>query len=838
MTPPTLSLESLFHRALNLPAGPARDALLREVAESDTALHEELVSLLHAHETASEVPCLSTIVDGADSPDGAQDRSNAFAAERMAQAYLQSVDLGQHAMLQELLRALPPEERMECARRVALALLARNHATEEALDAPAADERLPSCRGFALKRRLGAGGLGAVYEAMDEQLQRIVAVKVLYAAEEDGARRQILDEARKAAGLHDPAIVTIHAVVDEPGSPPAIVMEHVEGYALDKALIGLPFAQRARVLQEVCRALAHAHQRGIIHRDLKPDNILVTPDLRPKILDFGLALSTADQAQSERAAFAGTPAFASPEQAAGQPLSAASDIFSLGSVMFKVLTGRTPFDGRNVREILDAVCTANPPFPRDLANGVPEDLQAITLACLAWDPARRPTAEQLAVELGRFLSGEPVRLRPALYTDILRRRLSEYSHDVSKWRHQGMISQDEADQLETVHRRILAEEDHWIVDARRITIAQTALYTGTWLVVVAAALLVWLVRADLPPTLRWLCPAVGTASLLAMGLLAERRRESLAAAAFLAGAVLSVAPSAAALLGELKVFAFAPDEVAQLLPGVFTNAQVVAAFVAATGLSCLALGRLRMTGFAWTTALLVTMTYLATLTLFNFLGWEPQIAAAWCLPLVGMELAALGCERIQRTRWALPFHLVAVAALVLALDIMASTGPTLQMLGIGPHDGGFLNAQRIETFSFALNGFIFLALMLVAERAKSLDLRRIGRWLEVIAIPHWLLPLYASANGQPDKPGVLGDVALYMAAVLVLLVLGSWRGRWRLLIGAMGGVALGCHLLVALQLVPALFFVIGLGVMGLLLAIGTYLRLRLAPVPRKRRIPE
>jgi serine/threonine protein kinase len=153
--------------------------------------------------------------------------------------------------------------------------------------------------------------------------------------------------------------------------------------------------------------------------------------------------------------FEGTPAFASPEQAAGQPLTPASDIFSLGSVMFKVLTGRTPFNGRNMREILDAVCTANPPFPRDVANGVPEDLQAITLACLSWDPLRRPTAEQLAVELGRYLAGEPVRLRPALYTDILRRRLTEYAQEVVKWRHQGMISQDEADRMETVHRRIL-----------------------------------------------------------------------------------------------------------------------------------------------------------------------------------------------------------------------------------------------------------------------------------------------------------------------------------------------------------------------------------------------
>jgi hypothetical protein len=433
------------------------------------------------------------------------------------------------------------------------------------------------------------------------------------------------------------------------------------------------------------------------------------------------------------------------------------------------------------------------------------------------------------VELGRYLAGEPVRLRPALYTDILRRRLSEYAHEVVKWRHQGMISQDEADRMEAVHRRILAEEDHWIVDARRITMAQTALYTGTWLVVVAAVLLVWLVRNDMPPVLRWSCPLAATGSLLGMGLLAERRRESLAAAAFLAGAVLSIAPTTAALLSELRVFAQANPGVTQLLPHVFTNEQVLAAFAAAAALSGLALARLKMTGFAWTLALLGTVTYLAVLMLFNWLNWETHIAAMWCLPLVAMEVAALGFERFQRIRWALPFHLVALGALIVALDVMATSGRTLSMLGFAAGEGGFLDPKRLETFSLALNGSVFLGLMLLVERARSLDLRRIGRWLEVIAIPHWLMPLYFSATNHRDDRSVLADVGFYIGAVCILLLLGSWRGRWRLLLGAMGGVALGCHLLVDLDLVPARLFVVSIGLIGLLLAIGTYLYLRLAP---------
>jgi hypothetical protein len=217
---------------------------------------------------------------------------------------------------------------------------------------------------------------------------------------------------------------------------------------------------------------------------------------------------------------------------------------------------------------------------------------------------------------------------------------------------------------------------------------------------------------------------------------------------------------------------------------------------------------------------------------FNWLGWEAETAAMWCLPLVGMEAVALGFERLQRTRWALPFHLVALAALVLSLDVMAIFGPTLTMLGASASEGGFLDEKRLETFSLALNGLIFLTLMLCAERTRSLDLRRIGRWLEVIALPHWLLPLYSNATHHRENSWVIIDVAVYLAAVAALLVLGSWRGRWRLLVGAMAGVALGCHLLVDLELVPARLFVISIGLLGLLMAVGTYLRLRLAPRPR------
>lgn len=685
----------------------------------------------------------------------------------------------------------------------------------------------PKIAGFKMVRCLGRGGLGAVYEAFDEKLQRRVALKILHTVPDGDLRRRILDEARKTAALRDPAVVTVHSVLDE-HEPPAIVMELIEGFPIDQFTASLTFEQKARLLQEIARALAAAHRRGIIHRDLKPANVLVTPAMKPVVLDFGIAIST-EEGDRTRSHFEGTPLYTSPEQASGRTLSGASDVFSFGSLMFKVLTGRTPFHGESAAEVLEAICTRPPPFLRDVALDVPADLQAICLACFATDPKARPSAEEVALDLGRFLAGEPARLRPALYGDILRRRISEYSNDLSNWEHQGMISADERDRLQVVHRRILADEDHWLIDARRLTLAQTVLYTSTWVVVIAAALLVWLVRAEMSPLLRWLLPLGGTGALLAVGWLAAWRKEALASAAFLAGAVLSVVPTALALLPEMKLFALPTEGVRQIFDASFTNQQLLAACLTGLVLSVFALARLRMTGFAWTTCLLGVATYFGVLLQWNWLQQTPEIQALWLLPLVVFSGVALQFERVGRVRWALPFHLVALLVLVAALDVMAGHGPTLAMLGLDEKFSPWLDEERQQYLSFALNGALFLALMLVTENARSLDLRRGSRVLEGIAIMHLLGGLYQNAQHHRSDPRVLGDVSLYLAAVALLLVLGPWRSRWRLLVGALGGVALGSYLLMDLNLVPRKPFVLILGASGLLTALVAYRYLLAAP---------
>jgi hypothetical protein len=428
----------------------------------------------------------------------------------------------------------------------------------------------------------------------------------------------------------------------------------------------------------------------------------------------------------------------------------------------------------------------------------------------------------VALELGRFLAGEPVRLRPRLYDDLLRRSVSEYSSQARVWESQGIISREEGDALETVHRRLLADEDHWIIEARRITPSQALLSCATWLVVVATVLTVWMLRKDLGPVSRWALPGFFTATLFAAGWVARRDGEALPAATFLAGAALAVAPCVLALLAEAGLFSTPTPGVRQLFPGNFSNQQALAASLTALAVSALSLRRLRMTGFAWTTATLVASSYFCALLCFNWLDQNAQTRAVWCLPLTLIELVALALERKGRVRWTLPFHLTALLALVAGLDVIALRGPTLRMLGVDGARWPYFDETRLDAFSIVLNGVLFLALTFVTERAPSLDLRRSGKLLEVLAVSHTISALFLNAMEHRTDAHVRADVVIYLSAAGVLMVLGSFRSKWRLLVGGLAGCGLGSYLLVELGIVNRKVFISGLGFAGLVVALGTF----------------
>ncbi len=278
----------------------------------------------------------------------------------------------------------------------------------------------PAVAGYTLLAVLGKGGMGVVYKARQERLNRLVALKMIlagpHADARDAARFKI--EAEAVARLQHPNIVQIYEV-GEHGGLPFFSLEFVSGGSLSDRLGGAPVppAEAARLAETLARAAHAAHRAGVVHRDLKPANVLLTPDGTPKITDFGLAKKLDDASgQTVSGAVMGTPSYMAPEQAAGQAhaVGPAADVYALGAVLYEMLTGRPPFRGDTLLDTLEQVRSRDPEPPRRAAPKVPRDLETICLKCLEKSPAKRyPSAEELADDLRRFLANEPIRARPA-----------------------------------------------------------------------------------------------------------------------------------------------------------------------------------------------------------------------------------------------------------------------------------------------------------------------------------------------------------------------------------------------------------------------------------------
>ena len=264
--------------------------------------------------------------------------------------------------------------------------------------------RLARIGPYRVESRLGAGGMGEVYRAWDERLERWVAIKLIRpeSAESDQARERFRREARAAASLSHPSLVQIHDIlVEEEGD--AIVMELVEGDPLARRIARGPLSVRetVRLGKDIAEGLASAHAKGLLHRDLKPENVMVTADGRAKILDFGLAKRLEGEADLTRdSVVVGTFRSMSPEQARGLPLDARSDLFSLGTLLYEMLAGRSPFAGDSTFDTLTRVCTARQAPLWDVVPGIPPGLSELVDRLLEKDPACRPqSAREVAATL-------------------------------------------------------------------------------------------------------------------------------------------------------------------------------------------------------------------------------------------------------------------------------------------------------------------------------------------------------------------------------------------------------------------------------------------------------
>jgi len=255
---------------------------------------------------------------------------------------------------------------------------------------------------------LGAGGMANVYHARDLNLQREVAIKILHddLVSDPAFQARFLQEARAAANLLHPNIVTVYDFGQD-ASRTFMAMEYVQGTDLKTLLRRrgtLPIEESVGLIIQICAGVGYAHRAGLVHCDLKPQNILVTPDGRAKITDFGIARALVTVHPEEFFDVVwGSPQYFAPEQAAGGPPSPASDVYSLGVILYEVTTGRLPFDATDPAQLARLHQTATPPAPRSLNPSIPPTLEQIVHKVLSKEPsARYRTADQLGRVLMTF----------------------------------------------------------------------------------------------------------------------------------------------------------------------------------------------------------------------------------------------------------------------------------------------------------------------------------------------------------------------------------------------------------------------------------------------------
>jgi serine/threonine-protein kinase len=273
--------------------------------------------------------------------------------------------------------------------------------------------------GYQLLAEIGRGGMGVVYKARQEDLDRVVAVKMILASHLASPEqvRRFQAEARAAAKLRHSHIVPIHEVGQCNGQD-YFTMEYIEGQSLAQRIqagpIDVPTA--VRIVSAIARAVEYLHRQGIVHRDLKPSNILLDSQGEPYLTDFGLAKFFAPDAEhTATGVIAGTPAYMAPEQAAGRgrEVGPGADVYSLGAILYELLTGVPPFLEKNPLDTLLNVLSVDPMLPRRLNPKIPRQLELICLTCLRKTPGERyASAEALADDLDRFARGEPIKVRP------------------------------------------------------------------------------------------------------------------------------------------------------------------------------------------------------------------------------------------------------------------------------------------------------------------------------------------------------------------------------------------------------------------------------------------
>jgi len=274
---------------------------------------------------------------------------------------------------------------------------------------------------YEIVREIGRGSMGVVYEARDASLMRRVALKTMSREAFEPAVRTEFEqrfhqEARAAAGLQHPAIVVVYEIGTDPATnAPYMALEYLRGLTLERVVAEagrIEWRKALGIVGRLAEALGHAHAQGIVHRDMKPANVMILGSGEPKIMDFGVAKLQASQLTAQGQVF-GSPAYMAPEQALEARADARTDIFSLGAMLFELLTGERAFGRGSVSEIVMRLANEHPPAPSSLVPGIPAEVDSITAHALAKDPSQRyADAKALGEDIEDALAGRPLRRTP------------------------------------------------------------------------------------------------------------------------------------------------------------------------------------------------------------------------------------------------------------------------------------------------------------------------------------------------------------------------------------------------------------------------------------------
>jgi serine/threonine-protein kinase len=635
----------------------------------------------------------------------------------------------------------------------------------------------PSFPGLERVELLGAGGMGTVFRAWQPDLERAVAVKTMLPAlaASPAMRERFAREARILARLDHPGIVAVHYAGESAGEP-YYVMRLVEGVDLLHHLARKPFPEIAATFRDVATALHVAHRAGVLHRDVKPENVLVEPDGRAVLVDFGLSAPIGYTAGPE---IAGTLDFAAPEVLAGAGASVASEVYGLGATLYAALTGRAPFAADDLRERLRAIREDDPPLPRTLRADVPRPLQAICLKAIERAPADRyATAEELARDLDRFVKGDVVSAMPVRSRSLLRRKIELHLVELAQWSEQGLIDDRQRAALARAYEEI-DERERGLMRGLFGSVSNLLLLVGILISVFGPVVLLLVTWREQHPALRVALPFAPLALLAGLGAARWRAQDRRRGVACLFGAALLSVPGAfvlADLAPALRTILDGEGHAVPILPGpmwlpppespvwLLAGARllewkILITAIAAGGVAIALHRATRAAAFLWIAAVAGVGAVVCGAMLAGW-GNLPDTARFALAEGLGAALVALGIalERRFRGERADPFYGLGLAALIVASIEYVETGLPAACFGIA-RDG--------EAWSAAFDGLAFVAAGLAAHACGTPRLRKTAGLPLFVGFALTLGALAALASD-----GALLFEALWIAGCVAFLVLG------------------------------------------------------------------